>query len=81
MFRIQEVIYQVKPDIIIETGVAHGGSLMYYAGLCKLIGKGRIVGVDIEIGPHNRKATESHNCSHSLLWLQVTPPILKLSIR
>jgi cephalosporin hydroxylase len=60
MFRIQEVIYQVKPNVIIETGVAHGGSLIFYASLCKVIGNGRIIGVDIEIRPHNRKAIESH---------------------
>lgn len=60
MVRIQEVIYRVKPDVIIETGVAHGGSLVYYASLCKTMGKGRVIGIDIEIRPHNRKAIESH---------------------
>lgn len=60
MIRIQEVIYNLKPDVIIETGIAHGGSLIYYASLCKLIGKGRVIGIDIEIRPHNRKATEEH---------------------
>lgn len=60
MIRIQEVIYSLKPDVIIETGVAHGGSLIFYASLCKAIGKGRIVGIDIEIRPNNRKAIESH---------------------
>lgn len=60
MIRIQEVIYRVKPDVIIETGVAHGGSLIYYASLCKAMGKGKVVGVDIEIRPHNRKAIEEH---------------------
>lgn len=60
MIRIQEVIYQVKPDVVIETGVAHGGSLIYYASLFKAMGKGRVVGVDIEIRPHNRKAIEAH---------------------
>ncbi|RKX41745.1 MAG: hydroxylase [Thermotogae bacterium] len=60
MFRIQEVIYQVKPDVIIETGVAHGGSLIYYATLCKTLEKGRVIGIDIEIRPHNREAIESH---------------------
>lgn len=60
MIRIQEVIYQVKPDVIIETGVAHGGSLIYYASLCKAMEKGRIIGIDIEIRPHNRKAIEAH---------------------
>ena len=60
MIRIQEVIFRLQPDIIIETGVAHGGSLIFYASLCKAIGKGRIVGIDIEIRPHNRQAIESH---------------------
>ena len=61
MIRTQEVIYRVQPDVIIETGVAHGGSLIFYASLCKLIGKGRIIGIDIEIRPHNRAAVEQHD--------------------
>ncbi len=60
MIRIQEVIYRVKPDVIVETGVAHGGSLIYYASLCKAMEKGRIIGVDIEIRSHNRQAIEAH---------------------
>jgi cephalosporin hydroxylase len=60
MFRIQEVIYRVRPDVIVETGVAHGGSLIFYAGLCKAMDHGRVVGVDIEIRPHNRAAIEAH---------------------
>ena len=60
MLRTQEVIYRIKPDVIIETGVAHGGSLIYYASLCKAMDKGRIIGIDIEIRPHNRKAIEAH---------------------
>jgi cephalosporin hydroxylase len=60
MIRIQEVIYAVKPDVIIETGVAHGGSLIFYASLCKAMEKGRVIGIDIEIRPHNRKAIEAH---------------------
>lgn len=60
MLRIQEVIYQVKPDVIIETGVAHGGSLVFYASLCKAMGQGRVIGIDMEIRPHNRKAIEEH---------------------
>lgn len=60
MIRIQEVIHAVKPDVIIETGVAHGGSLVFYATLCKAMEKGRVVGIDIEIRPHNRTAIESH---------------------
>jgi cephalosporin hydroxylase len=60
MIRAQEAIYQVKPDVLIETGVAHGGSLIFYASLFKAMGKGRVVGVDIEIRPHNREAIEAH---------------------
>lgn len=61
VIRIQEVIYRVKPDVIVETGVAHGGSLIFYACLCKAIGRGRVIGVDVEIRPHNKRAIESHD--------------------
>lgn len=60
MIRIQEVIFSVRPDVIVETGVAHGGSLIFYASLCKAMDRGRVVGVDIEIRPHNRAAIEAH---------------------
>lgn len=60
MIRIQEVMYALKPDVIIEIGIAHGGSLVFSASLCKAMGKGKVVGVDIEIRPHNRKAIEAH---------------------
>lgn len=63
MLRIQEVIYDIKPDVIVETGVAHGGSLVFYASLCTAMGKGRVIGIDIEIRPHNRKAIEEHQLS------------------
>src|SRR5688572_26232100 len=45
--RAQEVLYRVKPDVLVETGVAHGGSLIFYASLFKAMGKGRVIGVDI----------------------------------
>ena len=60
MLRIQELIYRLRPDVVIETGIAHGGSLVFYAGLMKAMDKGRVIGVDIEIRPHNRQAIESH---------------------
>lgn len=60
MIRIQELIYELKPDVVIETGVAHGGSLVYYASILNAIGKGRVIGIDIEIRPHNRAAIEEH---------------------
>ena len=58
--RTQEIIYQVKPDVIIEIGIAHGGGLIFYASLCKSMGRGRVIGVDVEIRPHNRQAIENH---------------------
>jgi cephalosporin hydroxylase len=60
LIRLQEVVYRLQPDLIIETGIAHGGSLVFSASLCRLIGRGRVVGVDIEIRPHNRAAIEEH---------------------
>lgn len=60
VLRIQEVIHTVKPDVIVETGVAHGGSLIFYASLCKATDRGRVIGVDIEIRPHNRSAITAH---------------------
>lgn len=60
MIRLQEVIWDLKPDVLIETGVAHGGSLIFYASLFEAMGKGRVVGIDIEIRPHNRAAIEEH---------------------
>lgn len=60
MLRTQEVIFSLQPDVIIETGVAHGGSLIFYSSLCKALDKGRVIGIDIEIRPHNRQAIEAH---------------------
>lgn len=60
MIRLQEVIYTLKPDVLVETGVAHGGSLIFYASLFEAMGKGRVIGIDIEIRKHNREAIEAH---------------------
>lgn len=60
MVRLQEVIWTLKPDVVIETGVAHGGSLIYYASLFEAMGRGRVIGIEIEIRAHNRTAIEAH---------------------
>lgn len=60
LVRYQEVVFALRPDVIIETGVAHGGSAVLSASLLKLIGKGRVVAIDIEIRPHNRARIEGH---------------------
>jgi len=61
LLAMQEIVWRVQPDLIIETGVAHGGSLIYYASLLQLLGGERqVLGIDIEIRPHNRAAIEEH---------------------
>ena len=62
MIAMQEIIWQVKPDLIIETGIAHGGSLIYYSSLLELIGgEGEVLGIDIDIRGHNRVEIERHS--------------------
>jgi cephalosporin hydroxylase len=60
LIRMQEVVHRIRPDVIIETGIAHGGSMVFYASLCKAIGTGRIVGIDIAIAPDVRRELEAH---------------------
>lgn len=82
MVQLQELIWQVKPDLIIETGIAHGGSLILSASMLALIDysqavetgqvlnpldtKRRVLGIDIEIRSHNREAIEAHPMSHRI---------------
>lgn len=60
LVRVQEAVYAVKPDVIIETGVAHGGGLVFYAGLCRAMGRGRVIGVERDLRAHNRAALQRH---------------------
>lgn len=57
---MQELIWRIKPDLIVETGIARGGSLIFYASMLELIGSGRVLGIDIDIREHNRQVIESH---------------------
>ncbi len=70
MIRYQEVVARLKPDVIVETGIAHGGSAIFSASLCRLLGKGRVVAVDIEIRPHNRRAIEAHPLADLLALIE-----------
>jgi cephalosporin hydroxylase len=70
MIRVQEIVTQVKPDVIVETGIAHGGSLVFYASLLKALSKGKIIGVDIEIRRHNRVALEEHELASFLTLIE-----------
>jgi cephalosporin hydroxylase len=61
MFALQEIIWATKPDVIVETGIAHGGSLIFSASMLALLGGDReVIGVDIDIRAHNRAAIEAH---------------------
>jgi len=67
----QEVVWRSKPDLIIETGIAHGGSLILSASLLELLGgNGRVVGVDVDIRSHNRKAIEQHPMAHRITMIE-----------
>lgn len=73
---MQELVFRVKPDLIIETGIAHGGSLMLSASLLELMAAcggskdARVIGIDIDIREHNRKAIEAHPMMHRITMLE-----------
>ena len=94
---MQELIWQIRPDLIIETGIAHGGSLIFSASMlalldvCEAVESGvvfdpaqtrrKVIGIDIEIRPHNRKAIENHPMSHRIEMIEgssVDPDIVSL---
>ncbi|MBL7772683.1 MAG: cephalosporin hydroxylase family protein [Chitinophagaceae bacterium] len=70
MIAMQELIWRIQPDLIIETGIAHGGSLIYYASIMELIGKGHVLGIDIDIREHNRNEIESHAMAKRISMIQ-----------
>lgn len=97
MVAMQELIWEVKPDLIIETGIAHGGSLIFSASMlalldvCEAVEEGRVfdsmqtrrqvIGIDIEIRPHNREAIEKHPMSHRIEMIEgssIDPGIISL---
>jgi cephalosporin hydroxylase len=57
---MQEIIWETRPQLVIETGIARGGSMALYASILELLGEGTVVGVDIDIRVHNRSALENH---------------------
>lgn len=66
MIAMQELVWRIQPDLIIECGVAHGGSIIYYASLLQLLGHGEVLGIDVDIRAHNRQAIESHPMAHRI---------------
>ncbi len=73
---LQEIIWKVKPDLIIETGIAHGGSLIFSASMlvlleyCGAIENGQVLGVDIDIREHNKNAIQEHPLSNKITMLE-----------
>lgn len=70
MIRLQEVVHRVRPDVVVETGVAHGGSAVFVASLLRAMGHGRVVSVDVEIRPDNRRAIEEHVLSELITLVE-----------
>jgi cephalosporin hydroxylase len=66
MVTLQEIVWETRPQVIIETGVARGGSLMLSASLLQLLDEGVVVGIDVDIRRHNRDAIESHPLAHRI---------------
>jgi cephalosporin hydroxylase len=68
---MQEIIWRVKPQLIIETGIAHGGSGIFYASMLELLGNdGMVLGIDIDIRPHNRVEIEKHPMSKRIKMIE-----------
>ena len=60
LLRMQELLWRERPDVVLETGVAHGGSLIFHASICALIGAGRVIGIDRDIRAAAREAIAVH---------------------
>lgn len=67
---MQELIWKVRPDVIVETGIAHGGSAILYASILELLGNGRVIAIDVEIRKYNRLAVNSHPLSHRIEMIE-----------
>ncbi len=67
---LQEIVWNTRPDVIVELGIARGGSLIFYSSILQLIGRGRVIGVDIDIREHNRRAIEAHPLSGRVTMIE-----------
>jgi cephalosporin hydroxylase len=70
MIAMQEIVWKIRPQVIVETGVARGGSLVYYASLLELLGHGQVLGVDIDLRSHNRRVIEEHPMSRRITLME-----------
>ena len=79
---MQELVWTVRPDLIVETGVAHGGSLVFYASMLELLGDAdrRVIGIDVDIRAHNRAALERHPMMKRISLIEgssIAPEVVK----
>jgi cephalosporin hydroxylase len=70
LVRLQEVLNTLQPDVIIETGVYYGGSLLFHATICEGLGKGRVIGIDITIHDSIREAVSKHRLAPRISLIQ-----------
>jgi cephalosporin hydroxylase len=70
LVRAQEVIVQLRPDLIVETGVFGGGSMLFHATICEALGHGRIVGIDKHIPADTRDGVNRHRLSHRITLIE-----------
>ena len=69
---MQEIVWRLRPDFIVECGFAHGGSAVLYASICELLGKGTVIGVDVEVRTYNRVAIQSHPLAHRIRIIEAS---------
>jgi len=70
LLMLQEVVFKSRPDVIVETGTAHGGTAVFFASLLELLGKGQVISVDVEIRKHNRLAIQAHSLSKRIRLIE-----------
>ena len=70
MIAVQEIIWKIKPDLIIETGIARGGSLIFSASILEIIGKGKVLGIDIDIRKHNKTEIKKHPMNKRITMIE-----------
>ena len=71
LLAVQQIVWRVKPDLFIETGIAHGGSILYHASLLELLGGDRrVLAIDIDIRAHNRAEIEAHPLFHRITMVE-----------
>lgn len=70
MIAMQEIVWRVRPEVIVETGIAHGGSIVYYASLLELLGNGEVIGIDVDIREHNRTAILEHPMAKRVVMVE-----------